>query len=38
MGTIRLFDYPTAPGIDGYFRCYTDHLNDITICMLSPDM
>ncbi|KAL4497254.1 hypothetical protein ABPG72_011189 [Tetrahymena utriculariae] len=37
MGSIRLFSYPCTSQSKGYFKCYTDHLNFINQCILSPD-
>ena len=38
MGSIRLFNYPceSAAGM-GYYAIYTDHLNIINQCVISPD-
>eukprot|EP01016_Furgasonia_blochmanni_P022356 TRINITY_DN24386_c0_g1_i1.p1 TRINITY_DN24386_c0_g1~~TRINITY_DN24386_c0_g1_i1.p1 ORF type:complete len:291 (+),score=52.47 TRINITY_DN24386_c0_g1_i1:64-936(+) len=38
MGTIRLFDYPCegGPG-NGYYRCYSDHLNFVNQIVVSND-
>ncbi|EGR31152.1 hypothetical protein IMG5_116820 [Ichthyophthirius multifiliis] len=37
MGSIRIYNYPCDSSGNGYFNLYTDHLNYINQCVMSPD-
>jgi hypothetical protein len=36
MGSLRIFKYPVVQE-QTYSKCYFEHLNNITICLASPD-